>query len=396
MRIAYFDCFSGAAGDMILGALIDAGMPVETLRERLAALAVDGYELTARRVVRLGLACTQVDVRLAGEQRAHRHLSQIVGIIRDSALTPAVRRRAAAVFTRLAEAEAAVHGTDVQNVHFHEVGAVDAIVDIVGAAVALDHWQVQEVFCSPLGVGSGTVRCAHGELPVPAPATAELIRGVPVRPTGEDGERLTPTGAAILTALAAGYGPMPAMTVRHVGCGCGTREGTNRPNVLRVLIGETADAEPADDVVWLLETNVDDMTGEQAAYAMERLMAAGARDVWAAPVTMKKGRPALVLSVLADDGALAAVEEALFAETTTFGIRRRRVARLTLAREHVEVATAYGPLRVKVGRRDGRIVQASAEFEDCRRAAEAAGVPLQTVIDAAMAAWRPDRPEREG
>ncbi len=387
MRIAYFDCFSGAAGDMILGALLDAGMTADTLRESLGRLAMDGYELTAEKVVRKGIACTHARVRMTTEQHVHRHLSDVVEIIDAADVADAVKSRAKEIFTRLAEAEAAVHGCKVQAVHFHEVGAVDAIVDIVGAAVALAHWKIDAVYCSPLGVGSGTVRCAHGVLPVPAPATAELLKGVTTQPTGEQGERLTPTGAAVLTTLTAGVGPMPAMTVEHVGYGCGTREGEKRPNVLRVCIGEAVEQIAADDAMWLLETNVDDMTGEQAAYAVERLLAAGVADAWITPVIMKKGRPGIVISVLADVNRVVAAEQIIFAETSTFGIRRRLVSRSVLAREHVEVRTPYGVIRVKLGRRGSEVLQASAEFEDCRKAAAAAGVPVATVSAAAVAAY---------
>jgi hypothetical protein len=299
---------------------------------------------------------------------------------------------ATAVFRRLAEAEARVHGTTPQEVHFHEVGAVDSIVDIVGVCAGLALLGVERVQAGPLPMGSGYIDMAHGRLPVPAPAVVELMRGVATRACDEVGELTTPTGAAILVTLAERFGPMPPMTVEAVGYGAGARQGERVPNLVRVVLGRPCEAAPGQspeesDTVWLLEANLDDATGETLGAATRRLFAAGALDVWLVPVTMKKGRPGVILSCLADDAAVAEVEETIFRETTTFGVRRTRVQRSKLARELVEVATPMGAVRVKVGRRGGRVVTALPEYEDCLRVAEAAGVPFREVYEAARAAW---------
>jgi len=297
----------------------------------------------------------------------------------------------------LAEAEARVHGTTAEKVHFHEVGAVDAIVDIVGVCAGLALLGVDRVVASPLPMGSGSVDAAHGRLPVPVPAVVELMKGVPIRPCEEEGELTTPTGAALAVTLAEAFGPMPAMVIEKVGYGAGAREGKRVPNVLRVLLGRavspsSSSATPGQadeaDVVWLLEANVDDASGETLGAATQALFEAGALDVWLTAATMKKGRPGVVLACLAPEGLVAAVEEAIFRETPTFGVRRSAVERTKLAREHATVETAFGPVRVKVGRRGGRVVTASPEYEDCRRLAAERGVAFREVYAAAMEAWR--------
>jgi uncharacterized protein (TIGR00299 family) protein len=297
--------------------------------------------------------------------------------------------RALAVFRRLAEAEARVHGTTAEKVHFHEVGAVDAIVDIVGVCAGLEMLGVERVVSSGLPMGSGYVDAAHGRLPVPVPAVVELMKGVPIRPCDEEGELVTPTGAALVVTLADAFGPMPAMVIEKVGYGAGSRGGKHVPNVLRVILGRPVAGSCADeaDVVWLLEANVDDASGEALGAATQALFEAGALDVWLTPATMKKGRPGVVLACLAAEGLVAAVEEAIFRETPTFGVRRSAVERTKLAREHATVQTAFGPVRVKVGRRGGRVVTASPEYEDCRRLAAERGAAFREVYAAAMAAW---------
>jgi uncharacterized protein (TIGR00299 family) protein len=406
MAIIYIDAFSGASGDMLLGALLGAGLPEEALRDALGRLPVTGYDLLVRRENRLGLAATRAEVRLAehGHSHAHNHggnahgrrLSDIEAILGAATLPGRAAERAAAVFRRLAEAEAKVHGTTPQEVHFHEVGAVDAIVDIVGVCSGLALLGVERLVSSPLPMGSGYVDSAHGRLPVPAPAVVELMRGFPTRASDETGELTTPTGAAILTTLAESFGPQPAMIVEAAGYGAGARQGDRTPNVLRAVLGrpcETSDDATADSI-WQIEANIDDASGETVGAAAKALFAAGALDVWLAPVTMKKGRPATILGCLADDASAAAVEEAIFRQTPTFGIRRWRVERSKLQRSHVPVETPFGPVRIKVGRRGGRIVTAAPEYEDCLGLAETRGAAFRDVYESARAAWaaRPPAP----
>ncbi len=384
MRIAYFDCFSGISGNMVLGALLDAGLELERLQAELAQLKLPGYRLAAELVRRGGLSGTLVRVDCE-EQSAHRHLSDVEAIIDASELPAEVRQGSKAIFRRLAQAEAQVHGRPVEQVHFHEVGAIDAIVDIVGAAVGLWLLGVVGVFGSAVRVGRGTVQCAHGLLPVPAPATLELLRGVPIYGRDVEAELVTPTGAAILTALARGYGDAPPMRVERIGYGAGSRE-LPHPNLLRVTIGETAD-EPAgyeQDRVTLLETNIDDMNPQLYEHAMERLFAAGALDVYLTPVQMKRNRPGTKLSALVADEQLPAVLDAMLTETTAIGVRATAVRRWKLAREQVIVQTRYGPIEVKVARRAGRVVNVAPEYRACRAAAAAHRVPLKEVQAAAL------------
>jgi pyridinium-3,5-bisthiocarboxylic acid mononucleotide nickel chelatase len=389
MRCGYFDCFSGAAGDMILAAMVHAGLAVETLHDVVRRLRLPGVTVHAEPVRRGGFAATHVKIEVGPEARKHhRHLPDILALIDGAGLSAGVTARARQVFTRLAEAEATVHGIPVEKVHFHEVGAADAIVDIVGACAGVEALGLETITCSPIPTGSGTVQCEHGTLPVPAPATAELLRGVPLAACDEPGELTTPTGAAVLTTLAESFGPLPAMRMTSIGCGAGTRENRSRPNVLRLLIGEQSQTLPdEEDRVVVLETQLDDATGQTIAFAIARLLAAGALDAFALPIVMKKGRPGQLLTVLCAREAVPALEDVLFGETTTFGIRQFECLRHKLAREHVSVQTRFGPIRVKVGRRGTQVVQAWPEFEDCAAAAHEKGVPLRTVQDAALREW---------
>jgi len=387
MNIAYFDCFSGAGGDMIVAALIDAGADADALRKGLSALKIGGYDLSIERVTKQGLAATRFDVQLdADSPQPHRHLRHVLEILKSSALSEGVRAKACRVFQRLAEAEAAVHGTTVEKVHFHEVGAVDAIVDVVGAVLALEILHVDRVVCSPIPTGSGTVTCDHGVLPIPAPATARLLHGVPLAACDEVGELTTPTAAAVLTTLSSAFGPIPQMTLTAVGYGAGTRDGRTRPNVLRIFIGEGLEEHGDVDQIVMLETNLDDASPEVIGYCMERLLGEGALDVYSVPIQMKKQRPGVVLTVLCEVGKVSAMEGILFAETPTFGIRRRTVERTKLHRRFETVTTAFGDIRMKVGEREG-VVTASPEFEDCKAAALKHGVALREVIAATNAAW---------
>jgi len=388
-RTAYFDCFNGAAGDMIVAALLDAGADADALRAGLSSLKLTGYDIRIERTVKQGLAATRFIVELdRAHQHSHRHLKDIKAILERASIAEVVRERAVAVFEQLAQAEAEVHGTTVDKVHFHEVGAVDAIVDVVGACLALKSLDVRRVVCSPLPLGSGTVECEHGIMPVPAPATSRLLIGVPIATTDEPGELTTPTGAALLSTLASGYGPIPPMTLSAVGCGAGARDGRRRANILRVLLGcETAGNGADVDGIVQLETNVDSATPEVLGHCMERLMAAGALDVFATPIQMKKWRPGVLLTVLASPSKAAEMEQILFAETGTIGIRWQVMSRTKLPRRHETVRTPYGEVRMKIAEAGGRTL-ASPEYEDCKSAAAANRVPLRDVIAAAEAAWR--------
>jgi uncharacterized protein (TIGR00299 family) protein len=391
MAMMYVDAFAGVSGDMLLGALLDAGLPEQSLRDSLGRLPLEGYTLEVRRENRLGLAATRAEVRVTEESHHDRHLSDIEGILDGADLPGRAGAWAKAVFRRLAEAEAKVHGRTPEEVHFHEVGAVDSIVDIAGVCAGLALLGVDEVQAGPVPLGSGYVDMAHGRLPVPAPAVVELMRGVPVRACDEPGELTTPTGAAILVALAERFGPMPAMVVEAAGYGAGARQGPRMPNVVRVVLGrrcEEGAGEGQADEVWLLEANLDDATGETLGAASGALLEAGALDVWLTPVTMKKGRPGVVLACLADDARRGAVEDVIFRQTTTFGVRRTRVERTKLQRQHVEVGTPFGSVRVKVGRRGGKVVTALPEYEDCLRLAQEHRVAFREVYEAARSAWK--------
>jgi uncharacterized protein (TIGR00299 family) protein len=385
-RIAYFDCASGASGDMLLGAVVDLGLSLERLRAELLKLPLGGYRLEAQRVTRSGLAATKIDVLLDEPGRSRRHLRDILGLVEASGLEPEVKLRAVSLFQRLADAEAAVHGTSPDEVHFHEVGAVDSIVDVVGGVIALRSLKASRFVASPLNVGSGSVTMAHGTFAVPPPATARLVAGVPVYGAGE-GELLTPTGALLVTAHATEYGPLPPMRIEATGHGAGSRETRGRPNVLRVIVGEEAGV-AAGDRVLVLETEVDDAAPQLLGPLLDRLVSAGALDAFFTPVQMKKGRPGILVTVLADPQHREAIEELLFRETTTLGVRRQEWERTTLERDTVTVATGYGPIRVKIGRRGGTVYNAWPEFEDCQRAAAEKGVAVKEVLAAALAAWR--------
>jgi len=394
MKLAYFDCFAGAAGDMIVGAVLDAGLEIDRLRAELAKLKLPGCSVSAEKVRRAGLAGTKFTVAVEPADQPNRNLADVVAIIEAADLPPRAAERAKAIFARLAEAEARVHGTSPEHVHFHEVGAVDSIVDVVAAAVGIELLGIDKVICSPIPVGSGTVTTAHGVLPVPAPATAELLKGFPTaEPEAPplSGELTTPTAAAVLTTLAERFGPMPAMEIEAVGYGAGSRDPGDMPNLLRVLIGAESGAGAADTAVEL-SANLDDCTGEVLAATVEKLLAAGCVDAWCTPIYMKKSRPAWMLSVLCPPGEVQRAEQIIFAETTTLGIRRRVCGRSRLGRRHVTVETRYGAIRVKVGSLGGREMTASPEFSDCQAAAEAHGAAVKEVIAAAVQAYR-QRPD---
>jgi uncharacterized protein (TIGR00299 family) protein len=383
--IAYLDCFSGISGDMLLGALVDAGLSMQTLREDLAKLPLSGYEVTAEQVTKAGITGTQVQVK-AGHEHAHRGLDDILEIIGMAELPAEVTGPARRAFERLAEAEARVHGHSVEEVHFHEVGAVDAIVDIVGAFCGLYRLGIEEVYASPLPLGGGWVDTEHGRLPVPAPATVELLRGVPSYGGPVEAELVTPTGATIVTTAAKEFGLMPPMTIKAIGWGAGHKD-LSHPNMLRVFLGEPA-VRPREQHLSVIETNIDDMNPELFGHVMEALFEAGALDVYYTPIVMKKSRPATLVSVLTETPLVDTLSEILFRETTTLGVRVSEVARRCLEREWREVQTQWGPVRIKVGRLNGEVVNVAPEYEDCARLAREKGVPAKAVWEAAREAAR--------
>src|SRR5246500_2481405 len=385
MKLAYFDCFSGISGDMTLGALLDAGCDLEHLRSELRGLQVPGWELSAEKVWKNGMAATHARVKTEDQQK-HRPLSTILGILQNSQLAAPVRERAAAIFQKLGEAEARVHDVPIEKIHFHEVGAVDAIVDIVGACIGFQALGIERFACSPLNVGGGTAMMAHGVLPVPAPATANLLQGKPTYSNGVQKELVTPTGAAIVATLCDGFGPQPPMSVTAIGYGAGTADLEGQPNVMRLLIGETAEKTVPgfDEEIAVIEANLDDMNPQIYGYFLEKALAAGALDVYTTPVQMKKNRPGTLLTVLCKPQDASALTTLIFAETTTFGVRTTSAHRRILPREHVSVSTTYGDVRIKLSRINGRIQHAAPEFDDCRKLAVEKNVPLPQVITKAL------------
>jgi pyridinium-3,5-bisthiocarboxylic acid mononucleotide nickel chelatase len=387
MKTLYFDCFAGASGDMILGAMVAAGVDAEALRQQLSLLNVDGFKISFETVDRSGLSATYARVETAHEHK-HRHLSDIKHIIESSGVSKSAKDLAIQIFTRLAEAEARVHNEPVEHVHFHEVGALDAIVDIVGAAICFDLLKIDRFVCSPLHVGSGTIQMAHGRFPVPPPAVAELLKGVPFYSTDIQGELLTPTGAAIITTVCKEFGPIPQMTTEITGYGAGTRQYKDFPNVLRVMLGETEADGATDEKLWMLETNIDDMSPQLLGHVMDRAFELGALDCYFTPVQMKKNRPGVLLSLLCETAQKESLMTLLFTETTTLGIRSYEVTRRALRRSMTRVETQYGPIDVKVAHLNGRVVNEMPEFEQVRAAATKAGVAAKVVEDAVRNAVR--------
>lgn len=415
MRTLYLDCFSGASGDMLLGALVELGVPLDDLQQIADGLAVDDVRLVASRVERSGLAATKVDVVVGGRvegihgsvhrhgEHAHHHehpaehdhdhgdggrsLPEILALLDRSSLSERTRLQARRAFERLGEAEARAHGTTVDAVHFHEVGAADAIVDVVATCAAVEALGVDRITCSPVNVGGGSVTFSHGTYPVPTPATLELLRGVPIYSGEPQLELVTPTGAALVTTLVDAYGPLPAMRVERIGHGAGTRDTPGRPNVLRAMLGEETAESRAGERVVVVEATIDDMTPEALGYFAERALAEGALDVTFTPVQMKKSRPGVALTLLADPTDFDRLARLVFCETTTLGFRYRESARRVLRRETVVVETAVGPIRVKVGRLDNEIVTVAPEYDDCREAALRTGRPFRDVQALAEAAF---------
>lgn len=391
-KIAYFDCFSGVSGDMILGALLDAGLPLEGLRSALRGVPVKGWRLEARRVKRGGIAGTKALVRAgAGAGKGLHGLGEMLRAVRGSGLPEGVARAAERAFRLIARAESRVHGARLARVHFHEIGAVDSIVDVLGACAGLRLLGVDEVRSSALPWNGGSVACAHGVLPVPAPAAAEMMRGIPVVPHHARGEMVTPTGIAVLRAVAAGFGPPPAMRVGAIGYGAGETNFPGFPNLLRLVLGE-AEGDGGSDLVSVLETEIDDMQPNRYGFLCRRLFEAGALDVFVTPALMKKGRPGHLLTALCAPGRSGALADAILRHSTTLGVRVREERRVLLPRLVVEVGTRYGRARVKLARRPDGTVTASPEHDDCAALAEKSGATMDEVAEAArLAAGRKAR-----
>jgi len=403
VKVLYFDCFAGAAGDMILGALLDAGLPFDELKRALGSLAVEGWDISVDRVVKTGVSATKFRVHehihahhdqghSHDHEHGHRSLDEIYTAIKRSALSEAGKAKAIKMFRRLGEAEAQIHGMPVERVHLHEVGAIDSIIDIVGAVFALEWFKADRIVVSPINLGGGTVKSAHGVFPVPAPATLSLVTGAPVYSSGIQQELLTPTGALILTEYASSFGPVPPMTIEKIGYGAGDRELKETPNVVRVLVGEgTADAEASafqtSMKVVVLECEIDDMNPQIFGVLMDRLYAAGALEVFYSAVQMKKNRPGTLMTIVARPEDRQAMTEIVFRESTTIGIRHQELSRECLDREMVTVATSLGPVRFKVARRAGRVLNAQPEFEDLAKLSAERGIPVKEVQALAQKAW---------
>lgn len=390
MKTLYFDCFAGASGDMILGALMALGIDEREFLAQLKLLNLSGYEVNFETVDRSGLSATKAFVKIPDE-RAHRHLSQILKIINESQLSENIKKRAAAIFTRLGAAEAKMHNVAIEKVHFHEVGALDAIIDIVGACIGFEMLGVEKFVCSKLHVGSGMVKMAHGNFPVPPPAVAELLRHAPIYSTEITGELVTPTGAAIIATLCENYGAIPEMIVERVGYGAGTREYKDFPNVLRLMLGvQSSKSEvksSSAEILTLLETNVDDLSGQTAGFVLEKAFEMGALDCWFTPIQMKKNRPAVQISILCETIESEKFKQLLFAETTTLGVRVAQIERHCLSREIIKVATEFGEIEVKFARVNEQITKFAPEYEQCRAAALKFNVPLREVETAVRRAF---------
>jgi hypothetical protein len=391
MKIAYIDCLSGISGDMTLGALVDCGVELVALQAGIDSLGFPNIRLTSEEVKRHGFRATKVKV-VHEPEHAHRHLHHITEKIdASSVLSPPQKDLAKRIFTCIGEAEAKVHGTTIRKVHFHEVGAVDSIADIVGCAVGLSLLGVDRIVCSPVPTGTGHIEIEHGRVSVPAPATAEILKGVPLAASAVPFELTTPTGAAIVKTVADDYGPLPAMTMETIGFGAGDRDLKEQPNVLRLIIGQSS-GEMASDVVWVLETNLDNISGEVVGHTTAKLFEAGALDVYTTSIQMKKNRPGVLLSVLAPADLVAKLEKIVFRETSTLGIRRWQACRHKLERRPHSVETALGPIEGKLAVLPDGGLSFSPEFEACRRIAGEKNVPLKDVYEAAMRAFDGAKP----
>lgn len=401
MKIAYLDCFSGISGDMFLGALVDAGVPLSHIEQDLRRLPVRGYQLTSKKVLRSSITATKVDVivqkpKVGGRRQEAKRWDDIKKIITTSSLPDQIKQKGLRIFKGLYEAEGKVHGIPYKKTHLHELGAVDCIVDIFGALIGINLLGIEKIYASPLNLGSGTVRTAHGRLPVPAPATAEIVTGIPVYASDTPFELTTPTGAALLREIADGFTNMPHMKITKIGYGAGQKDIEGIPNTLRVFIGEIIPEylHAADGQIVVIETNIDDMNPQLYEYVMEKLFAAGARDVYLTTVIMKKGRPGIVLTVLCSQDRQGEITDILFKETSTIGVRFHTASRTMLHRNFQEAASPFGKLRIKVSRTADGMTKSTPEYEDCRRAAQKYNVPLLDVIKAAGSVKKLSRKRR--
>ncbi|MCF6148959.1 MAG: nickel pincer cofactor biosynthesis protein LarC [Candidatus Kuenenia sp.] len=387
MKIAYFDCFSGISGDMILGALVDAGLEISLLRTELEKLHLYGYKISGEKVKRAGIAGTKVSVNIfrqhehphAADHAPHLTFPDIRLIIEKSQLHQHIKENSVKIFHRLASVEAKIHDASIEDVHFHEVGAIDSIVDIVGAVIGLHFIGIEKIFFSPIPTGSGYVKCDHGTFPVPAPATAELLKNQRLKSIAIEKELTTPTGAAIITTLGEGLKSIPEMKVHTIGYGAGSNDNPEVPNLLRVVIGDEDIQNQESDEVWIVETNIDNMSGEIMGYVMDKLFSAGAADAYFTSIQMKKDRPGIIISAIVPEKHLSSVEAVLFNQTTTFGIRKHKVVRSILSREVKEYESSFGKIKVKIGAFNGYIKNISPEYEDCKRIAEEKNIPLKHV-----------------
>lgn len=377
MKIAYFDCFSGASGDMLLGALVDSGLSLPSLQKELSKLSLRSWNISAKSVKKGAISSTKVTISVKNLKSKHSHttLKEIISIIKHSKLTEDVKKNAVNIFMKLAYAEGKVHKVNPLNVEFHEVGAIDSIIDIVGTCIGIELLGIEKIYSSRLPITCGSINTEHGTLPVPAPATLELLRNYPVYYLDTQEELVTPTGAAILVTLTEEMGTFLEMTIESIGYGAGSKDLGERPNCLRVVIGETI-GKNFDDVVWVLETNLDNTSGEVIGYLYDKLFEAGAFDIYTTPIQMKKSRPAVLLSVITPSMNIKKIEKIIFRETSTFGIRRYPVERTKLERNVITVKTKYGNIRLKIGRFDGKIIKAIPEYEDLKIVAGKSGLPL--------------------
>jgi len=388
MKIAYFDCFAGAGGDMIAAAMLDAGLDAELLKGQLATLGLKDLDIKLAETERCGLrALTFLPV--VPQQHKHRSLSDITKIISQSQISEQAKKTAITIFNKLAQAEGVVHGKDAGEVRFHEVGSLDSIIDIVSASIGLGALGVEKVYCSALSVGSGTIKCADRLMPVPAPATAEILKGIPIAGGPGQAELLTPTAAAILATVVDEFCPLPAMKIEAVGYGAGSLQCEEFPNVLRLILGQSVEETQVNaDSVYLLETNIDDVNAELVGLVTEKLFEYGALDVFSTPIYMKQNRPAIQMSVICKVGDVWQLEQILFKEGLTFGVRKQILQRSKLARGYVSVQTEFGQIRIKTGILDGKVVNAKPEFSDCVSAAKKHNVAVKAVLDAAIAAYK--------
>ena len=381
MKIGYFDCFSGASGDMILGSMIDAGLNPHLLREELRKLRLPTIRLRTKKVQKRGISATQIIVEGRDERRSHRNLKELLRIVERSHLEPEVKGKSKEIFQRIASVEAKIHRKPMEEIHFHELGGLDSVVDIVGSVWGLCQMGIDELYVSKVNVGTGFVKCEHGILPVPAPATLALMKGKPIYSSGVERELLTPTGAAILTSFGSQFGEMPLMSLERIGYGAG-RDDLPHPNLLRLIIGTSAETFGKEKVV-VIETNIDDMNPQFYDYVMEKLLATGALEVFVTPIMMKKNRPATLLTVISPPGKLPSLTAFLLRETTTLGLRWREEERSRTDREIISLQTRYGKIRFKLARWEGRMVNLAPEYEDCKRLALKKRVPLKEVFEEA-------------